>query len=202
MSAMIDFLSGIIVEKNPTNLVLQNNGIGYNLLISVNTFENLPQVGSEVTLKTYLHVRDDILQLYAFESEKERKIFIGLISISGVGPKLAQTILSGIKIDEFIHAIQQGDIERLTNISGVGKKTAQRLVIELKEKFAQSGLITDKEGAEYPTFLLSEVEQEAMLALISLGYKKSVVEKALAKVRRNGSPDKVESIIKQALQTI
>ena len=199
---MIDFLSGIIVEKNPTNLVLQNNGIGYNLLISVNTFENLPQVGSEVTLKTYLHVRDDILQLYAFESEKERKIFIGLISISGVGPKLAQTILSGIKIDEFIHAIQQGDIERLTNISGVGKKTAQRLVIELKEKFAQSGLITDKEGAEYPTFLLSEVEQEAMLALISLGYKKSVVEKALAKVRRNGSPDKVESIIKQALQTI
>ena len=199
---MIDFISGIIVDKNPTNLILLNNGIGYNLLISVNTFAELPQVGAEIKLKTYLHVREDILQLYAFASEKERKVFIGLLSISGVGPKLAQTILSGIKVEEFVQAIQQGDIERLTNISGVGLKTAQRLVIELKEKFTQSGLITDKKYADYPVLILSDVEQEAMLALMSLGYKKSVVEKALAKVRRNGSPDKVESIIKQALHSI
>ena len=199
---MIDFISGIIVEKNPTRLILQNNGIGYNLLISVNTYEKLPQTGSEVKLKTYLHVREDVLQLYAFGSEEERMVFLGLVSISGVGPKVAQTILSGIKVEEFIHAIQQGDVERLTRISGVGIKTAQRLVIELKEKFAQLGLITDKEKSDYPVFVLSEVEQEAMLALISLGYKKSIVEKALAKVRRNGSPDKVELIIKQALQSI
>ena len=105
-------------------------------------------------------------------------------------------------LPEFVQAIQQGDIERLTNISGVGVKTAQRLVIELKEKFTQSGLIMDKKYADYAVFTLSDVEQEALLALMSLGYKKSVVVKALAKVRRNGSPDKVESIIKLALQSI
>jgi Holliday junction DNA helicase RuvA len=199
---MIDFISGKIVEKNPTNLVLQNNGIGYNLQISVNTFEHMPKVGENVKLKTYLHVREDILQLYAFAQEKERDVFLGLVSISGVGPKLAQTILSGIKVDELIHAIQRGDVQRLTTISGVGKKTAQRLVIELKEKFTQSGLLVDGQEEGFPVLILSDIEEEALLALISLGYKKAIIEKALARVRKNGSPDKVEILIKQALQNI
>jgi Holliday junction DNA helicase RuvA len=199
---MIDFMSGTIVDKNPTHVVVQNNGIGYYLHISVNTYELLPKIGEGVNLKTYLHVREDNLQLYAFAEDKERIVFSGLISISGVGPRLAQTILSGIKVDVLIQAIESGDIERLTAISGVGKKTAQRLIIELKEKFAQSGLIKDSQVHELLQPNLNAIEQEAILALISLGYKRSSVEKALLQIRDNGGLDTVEALIKKTLQVI
>jgi len=199
---MIDFISGKISDKSPTNVVVENNGIGYDLQISLNTYQQLTDVGSIVRLKTYLHVREDILQLFAFSTDKERIIFKGLISISGIGPKLAQTVLSGITPTELLEAIQNNDVERLTAISGIGKKTAQRLVIELKEKFSQLGLVADASSKAAIESILSPIEKEASMALLSLGYKKPMVEKSLARVRKKGIPDSVEEIIKQALQQI
>ena len=199
---MIDFISGVIVEKSPTRVVVQSNGIGYALQISVNTYEHLPHPRESITLKTYLHVREDNIQLYAFSQEVERKVFLGLISVSGIGPKMAVGILSGIKIYELIQAIQHGDEQRLNAISGVGKKTAQRLIVELREKFMQMGLLEDQQLPEYKPLKLSAVEEEAALALLSLGYKKQSVEKSLLRVRTAGDGQSVEELVKQALKVI
>jgi Holliday junction DNA helicase RuvA len=199
---MIDFISGVISEKNPGRVVVQNNGIGYILQISTNTYEHLPPTGEPVTLKTYLYVREDSIQLFAFGQEVERKVFLGLISVSGVGPKMAVAILSGIKVYELIQAIQHGDEQRLNAISGVGKKTAQRMIVELREKFMQLGLLDDQHLPEYKPLKLSVVEEEAALALLSLGYKKQAVEKSLLKVRTAGDGQSVEELIKQVLKII
>jgi Holliday junction DNA helicase RuvA len=199
---MIDFITGIIAEKNPTRVILNSSGIGYSLLISTNTYEELPPVGEKVVLKTYLHVREDNLQLFAFSKEFERLVFEGLISVSGIGPRLAQTILSGLKPEELTLSIQKSDIERLTSISGVGKKTAQRLIVELKEKFSQLGLITDETSDKINLTVLSSMEEEALLALMSLGYKRQIVVNALNRARNNGEIKSVEDLIKAALQLI
>jgi Holliday junction DNA helicase RuvA len=199
---MIDFINGIVVEKSPGRVIVQSNGIGYALQISTNTYEHLPPQGDSVRLKTYLHVREDSWQLFAFSQEVERKVFLALISVSGIGPKMAQGILSGIKIYELIQAIQQGDEQRLNAIGGVGKKTAQRLIVELKEKFMQMGLLEDQQFVEYKPMRLSSQEEEAALALLSLGYKKQAVEKALFKIRANGGERPVEELVKNALKVI
>jgi len=199
---MLDFIRGKIINKNPTNAIVENGGLGYDLKISLNTYENLPSIGEETNLKTYLHVREDGIQLYAFSHEKERQIFMALITVSGIGPKLAQTILSGILIDEFLKAIQDGDLIKLTDISGVGKKTAQRMVIELKEKFTNLGLFAEVEGKKFPSHLLSSMEEEALVALLSLGYKRRAVQDVLAKISQNGKSKSVEELIKQALVEI
>jgi Holliday junction DNA helicase RuvA len=199
---MIDFVEGKVGTKYPTHVILENNGIGYDLQISVNTFEDLPAEGEKTRLKTYLHVREDSLQLFAFSSEDERKLFRGLISVSGVGPKLAQTILSGIHTSDLLTAIRNGDEQRLTGISGVGKKTAQRLIVELKEKFAMQGfdMEPDKTAHRLPAY--SALEEEAMMALMSLGYKKANIEKAIDRVRSQEKVISVEELIKKALQQI
>jgi holliday junction DNA helicase RuvA len=200
--SMIDFITGVLIEKNPGRVIVQSSGIGYSLQISMNTFEHLPQHGEQVNLKTYLHVREDNIQLFAFSQEVERKVFLGLISVSGIGPKMAQGILSGIKVYELIQAIQHGDEPRLTSISGVGKKTAQRLIVELREKFTQMGLLGDQTVPEYRSVQLNRVEEETALALLSLGYKKQSVEKALLKVRAEGDLQSVEELLKRALKVI
>jgi Holliday junction DNA helicase RuvA len=199
---MIDFIAGIIAEKTPTRLVVENAGFGLDLLISTNTYKDLPAVGDKVKLRTYLHVREDSLQLFAFSDENERNVFTSLLSVSGIGPRLAQTILSGMRYQELITAIQGGDLKALTSISGVGTKTAQRMIIELKEKFSLLGLIEDKEPQDFRMRNMSSVEEEALLALISLGYKRYIVEKALNKVREKGDYHTVEALIKEALQVI
>jgi Holliday junction DNA helicase RuvA len=168
----------------------------------LNTFEGLPSIGEDINLKTYMHVREDGIQLFAFSEEKERHIFMALITVSGIGPKLAQTILSGILIEELLKAIQESDLVKLTNISGVGKKTAQRMVIELKEKFTNLGLLADVEDKDLPSHLLSPMEEEALVAMISLGYKRRSVQDVLAKIRQNGKSENVEELIKKALTEI
>ena len=199
---MIDFISGIIAEKNPTRVIVESSGIGYSLCISTGTYKELPAVGEQVRLKTYLHVREDNLQLFAFSRDNERIVFESLISISGIGPRLAQTILSGIKLEELTLSIQKADIEKLTSISGVGTKTAQRLVVELKEKFSQLGLISDEIGDESAIPVLSSLEEEALLALMSLGYKRHLVVRAISRVRGNGDFESVEDLIKTVLQVV
>jgi len=199
---MIDFISGTIAEKSPTRVVVDSSGIGFSLLISTNTFKGLPAVGENVILKTYLHVREDSLQLFAFSDENERTVFESLISVSGIGPRLAQTILSGLQFEELTLSILDGNIEKLTSISGVGTKTAQRLVVELREKFSQLGLIVNGEDDSMVPTVLSSMEEEALLALMSLGYKRQTVAKALNRARNNGQFESVEDLIKTALQLI
>jgi Holliday junction DNA helicase RuvA len=199
---MIEFISGSLVQKNPTHVIVENNGIGFDLNISIQTFQRLPQVGDQLKLQTYLHVREDNMQLFAFATEDERQVFVSLISVSGVGPRLAQTILSGIRTEELVRSIQDEDLDSLVSISGVGKKTAQRLIVELKEKFMQLGLIEQKEDEVQMQLRPTQTEEEAVLALVSLGYKRPTVEKALSRVRQNGSPESVEEMIKQVLRII
>ncbi len=199
---MIDFVSGKIESKSPTVIVVNVNGIGYSLNTSLQTYEKLPQVGENAIINTYLHVREDILQLYGFAEKDERNVFLGLISVSGIGPKQAQTILSGIQIHELVLAISEANIDRLTAISGVGKKTAQRLIVELKEKFKSLGLIKETDDTSASQLQMNSFEQEAIMALMSLGYRKQNAEKALIKIRNNEKILSVEELIKKALQAL
>ena len=198
---MFDFIRGILIEKKPTGAVVDVQGVGYQLRISMSSSEQLPAEGREVTLKTWLHVREDILQLYGFVSEDERTVFKALISISGVGPKLAQTILSGLPADRLAAAIQNRDEAALNSISGVGKKTAQRLIVELKDKLAPLQIIP-RESAESETLRPDAVERETLMALMSLGYSRQKAEKAVLKIRESGKVLTSEEMIKKALQTI
>ncbi len=152
-------------------------------------------------MMSYLHVREDVLQLYGFFEVREREVFLSLLSISGIGPKLAQTILSGLTPDELIHAIQTGDEKTLNTISGVGKKTAQRLVVELQDKFGKLE-VTAGQGINRTEKTLNGVEQEAMMALMSLGYTRIAANKAIEKAQKTEKLKIVEDLLKQALQVI
>jgi Holliday junction DNA helicase RuvA len=199
---MIDFVAGRLVEKKPMRVVVENHGIGLTVNISLQTYSDLPESGMQTYLKTYLHIREDSMQLFGFATDQERQVFLALLSIAGVGPKLAQTILSGIQAVELVRTIQKGDTEKLTGIRGVGKKTAQRLVLELKEKFNQLGIMPEQQTDNIPRHEISALEEEALLALLSLGYKKQEAENALRRAQRNGKKITVEELIKDALQAI
>ncbi len=194
---MISHIKGILVEKLPTLVVLDLTGIGYEINIPVTTFEKLPELGKKLHLFTYLHVREAVMQLYGFWSENDRSLFKHLISVSGVGPRLALGILSGVSAEKFILAVANNNLSVLTKISGVGKKTAQRLVIELKDKLAQSvDLISS------PHMQTMTVVEEAITALVSLGYRQFEARKAVEKVAGSESSlPSVETLIKKALQT-
>jgi len=198
---MYEYLRGTLVKKQPTRVVVEVQGVGYVLKTSLSTSEQLPEEGATVELKTYLHVREDLFQLYGFATEEEREIFLGLIAVSGVGPKLALTILSGLSPQKFVTAISQGDERLLNSVSGVGKKTAQRLLVELKDKLAGFTVQANAEQGEQ-LVRLTDMETEAMMALISLGYKKNQAERALLKARKSEHVLTVEDLIKKSLQSI
>ena len=148
-------------------------GVGYGLSISLNTFQGLPGAGGEVTLLTYLHVREDILQLYGFLTPAERALFLLLISVSKIGPKTAQAMLSGISVERFVHAVQSGNTGLLTKIPGIGKQSAERIVVELKgkiQKLEQAGTLRSDDKREVSAFTRNA--EQAVLALESLGYKR------------------------------
>ncbi len=167
---MIDSLRGKLAYKSPTYIRVDVNGVGFGLNIPVSTYNSLGEIGGDISLFTYLHVREDMMRLYGFKTEEEIKTFKMLISVTLIGPQLALGILSSISSDEFKKAIIQDDFNRLDAIPGIGKKTAQRMVIELKEKISSVGEILDKTGR------LNEAEslliEEAVRALISLGCSK------------------------------
>ena len=199
---MIALIEGKLLEKSKDSVVVSAGGVGYLISVPMSTLENLPDTGEIVSLRTYLHVREDSMQLYAFSSGEERMIFTALIGVAGVGPKLAQTILSGMPARDLIRAIQDADLYALVSISGVGRKTAQRLVVELKEKLSQLGLLEKgSEDLQMP-FQPSKMEEEAILALLSLGYKRPAIEKALSQVRQNGNPESLEDLVKDVLRII
>ncbi|RMD94124.1 MAG: Holliday junction branch migration protein RuvA [Calditrichaeota bacterium] len=198
---MISQLRGVIVEKNPTKITLDVHGVGYELLIPVSTYEKLGNTGEQAKLLTYLHVREDTLQLYGFASQKERWMFANLISVSGIGPKLALSILSGCELENLRQFIAQGDVAALTKLSGVGRKTAQRLITELQEKLG--GQLAETPGLTEVAMHASDSKyQEAIQALQSLGYDRNSATRAIQKVLQHEKDLSVEELVKKALQKI
>ena len=198
---MIDAITGTIAAKNPTSMVMRVGGFNMRLLISVSCFETLPAIGREITLLTYLHVREDALQLFGFTDETERSLFEHLISVSGIGPRLATGILSGATAGRVREAIEAGDVEFLVGLPGVGKKLAQRLLVELREKFAPGALTRLPAAAGAPGALTAGMGGDAASALVSLGFTRpqaqSAVQEALQEL---GSDATVEAVIRRALR--
>jgi Holliday junction DNA helicase RuvA len=197
--SLIESVSGILVAKNPTLAQIQIGGITYNLSISISTFEKLPELDQPVNLLTHLHVKEDILNLFGFESTSERALFLNLNTISGIGPKSAMSILSGTTPSEFRKKIINSDVKSLTSIPGIGAKTAKRIIVELKEKFSMADDID--EGLGFSDQSDSLVIKDAKNALKSLGYKTSQISKAFSDINKEGkSIDKLEDIIREALK--
>lgn len=197
---MIAHLTGTILKKLPTQLILDVGGVGYDVIIPLSTFYDLGEDGSVVSLHVYTHVREDTIALYGFRTHHEKLLFERLISVSGIGPKLGIAILSGISAEELIPSIQHGDVGRLINIPGVGRKTAERLVLELRDKLGAIGSIAEAAHETYaPT--LSRTKDDAVSALINLGYQAVLADKAVREVLRASSADLTfEDVLKKSLQ--
>lgn len=197
---MIAYLEGKLVEKNPTLLILEVNGVGYAVNIPVSTYGSLVETGQMVKILTYQHVREDELKLYGFSTKPEKELFELLIAVNGVGPRMALSILSCISVQEFQRSVLQEDLDVLTAISGVGKKKAQRLIVELKEKLGKVDLGERKDLREEEATLTPAVD-EAALALVSLGYTKVDARRALDKVTEETKEAlPVEELIKRVLK--
>jgi len=198
---MIASVRGPLTAKTPTAALIQVGGITLRLQISVSCFETLPAVGKEVQLLTYLHVREDALQLFGFADETERGLFENLISVSGIGPRLATGILSGATASRLREAIEAGDVEFLVGLPGVGKKLAQRLLVELREKFAPGAMTRVPMASGTPGALHLGTGGDAAAALVSLGFTRpqaqSAVQEALHEL---GSDASVEAVIRRALR--
>src|SRR5687768_6623709 len=181
---MIAHLSGTLLSKQATSVIIDVGGVGYEVTIPFSTFYDLEDAGSEVKLRIYTHVREDILQLYGFKTARERELFLKIISVSGIGPKLGITLLSGMNADELIASIRTNNLARLTLIPGIGRKTAERLVVELREKVAElsSAQLEEELGAkeEVRAGLTEDtVRSDALSALLNLGYQRTSAEKAI-----------------------
>jgi holliday junction DNA helicase RuvA len=181
---MIAHLRGKLLARRPNQVIIETMGVGYDVTISVPTFSELPPAGGEVALHIHTHVREDQIALYGFQRAEEKHLFEKLISVSGIGPKLAITILSGMPTDEMTAAIRGNDVARLTKIPGIGRKTGERMVLELRDKLPPVG--TDQVHV-VPS--LSAVQEDVLSALVNLGYQRATAEKALASVEKNGSFD-------------
>lgn len=195
---MIHFIEGNIEVKEPNLVVLNVGNVGMGCIITMFTFDKLPPKGSSCRLLTYLHVREDILQLYGFAEAKERKMFDKLISLSGIGPKQAINILSGIRYDHLMEHILQGDVAAVKRAPGVGDKTARRIILELKDKISDEE-VTQISGVA-PDSPLSQNIKDAVMALVALGYKKTQVQNVLDKHVKADDELSTEEIIRRFLQ--
>ena len=176
---MIAHLRGTLLAKHPNQVIVETGGVGYEVTISIPSFSGLPGAGSEVSLHIHTHVREDLIALYGFLQPSEKLLFEKLITVSGIGPKLAITILSGMAADDMARAIRSNDIARLTRIPGIGKKTAERMVLELRDKLPELGTVPVAVPAH------NAVEEDVLSALVNLGYQRSTAEKALITAAKN-----------------
>jgi holliday junction DNA helicase RuvA len=205
---MIAHLSGTLLTKQATSVILDVGGVGYEITIPVSTFYDLEEPGSVVQLRIYTHVREDALQLYGFKTARERELFMRLISVSGIGPKLGITLLSGMSADEMIASIRTNNLARLTLIPGVGRKTAERLVMELRDKVASlsSAELEEELGAKTPSGapILTEdsMRSDVLSALLNLGYQRNAAEKAVTSAVDEGGDISVELILRRSLRKL
>ena len=194
---MITHIEGILEEKNPAYVILDVNGIGYFLHISLTTFSDIPEKG-KLRLFTHLSIKEDAHTLFGFSTQSERTIYRQLISVSGVGPSTARMILSSLSPDEAAHAIVSGDVNLLKKVKGIGAKTAQRVIIDLKDKVAPSGEVSD-----FSSNLGNTLRNEALSALIVLGIDKRKAETVIDKtIEKSGSEISVEELIKITLKSL
>ena len=194
---MISRLTGILAAKRAPQVLIDCNGVGYEAEVSMTTYYKLPELGERIALWTHLLVKDDAHNLVGFHDEQERRLFRQLIRINGVGPKLALTILSGIDERQFALCVANNDVAMLTRLPGVGKKTAERLIIEMRDKVE----IGDETGAKIPAAVGPSVAAEAIEALQALGYKAGDAEKMVARAQQQGADSSASQLIRQALQT-
>jgi holliday junction DNA helicase RuvA len=194
---MIAHLRGKLLVKHPNQAIVEVGGVGYDVAISVPTFSDMPGPGSEVALHIHTHVREDAIALYGFLRTAEKSLFEKLLTVSGIGPKLAITILSGMAADEMVNAIRSGDVARLTRIPGIGKKTAERMVLELRDKLPTPGT-----GPEVVAPTMSAVEEDVISALVNLGYQRAAAEKALVGVAPKEKSGSFDGLFRAALGTL
>ncbi|MBT6147819.1 MAG: Holliday junction branch migration protein RuvA [Gemmatimonadetes bacterium] len=194
---MIDFLHGILSERTATRAVIDVGGVGYGVAISLTTYEQLPATGTEVHLQTFTYVREDRLELFGFADPEERRMFILLLSVSGIGPNSAQTILSGMSVADLQRAITQDLVTELTQIRGVGRKTAERIVIDLRDKVTAMSDPSPTQGLSRT----GGVAGEAVMALVALGIAEAAASKSVDKAMgRASSEPTIQELIKSALR--
>ena len=195
---MIGHLRGTVLEKRPNQVIVEAAGVGYDVQIPISTYTSLPAEGAAVALRIYTHVREDALLLFGFATGEEKTLFERLISVSGIGPKLAVTVLSGLPTPDLISAIRNGDVQRLVRIPGVGKKTAERIVLELKDKLvgveAGAAAVPEQPG---PAWTL--LERDVLSALQNLGCSRPAAEEAVRKAKERGAPEEFEAYFRAAM---
>jgi len=198
---MIAHLRGKLIARHPNQVIVEASGVGYDITISVPAFSELPPTGSELALHIHTHVREDQIALYGFLRPEEKQLFEKLLTVSGIGPKLAITLLSGMPADDMVTAIRGNDISRLTKIPGIGRKTAERMVLELRDKLPAPG----REPKQViPTW--SAIEEDVLSALENLGYQRPAAEKALQQAAKtgskNGSKDSFDDLFRESLALV
>ena len=198
---MIGYLRGTVLEKSPNEVIVDVGGVGYEVAIPISTYTSLPQTEAAVTLRIYTHVREDAIVLFGFATAEEKSVFERLISVSGIGPKLAITVLSGLATADLIGAIRNGDVQKLVRIPGVGRKTAERMVLELKDKLT-SGVEGPAAGNQ-PTANgpgpMNALERDVFSALQNLGCSRPAAEEAIRKALQNGAPQDFEPFFRAAM---
>jgi Holliday junction DNA helicase RuvA len=190
---MIAYLRGRLLEKRPNQVIVDVNGVGYDVQIPVSTFSHLGDTGAEVKLFIYTHVREETLALYGFLATKDKTLFERLISVSGIGPRLAITLLSGMDTEELSTAIRRSEVQRLIRVPGVGRKTAERLILELRDKLGPADAATPAPAG---------IDEEVISALLNLGCARPAAEAAVDKARKNGAPEDFEPLFRASLALV
>ena len=192
---MIAHLRGKLIAKTPSHVIVDVGGVGYELAVSVTTYSDLPALNQEIALHVYTHVREDALALFGFLANEEKQLFEKLIGVSGIGPKLAITILSGMSAESAVAAIRGNDVAALTRVPGIGRKTAERMVLELRDKLEQFVVVPAAVPAS------TAIEEDVISALVNLGYQRALAERALARVAssKNGEKQSFEVLFREAL---
>ncbi|HET9529283.1 MAG TPA: Holliday junction branch migration protein RuvA [Blastocatellia bacterium] len=201
---MIAQLSGKLISKQPNTIIIDIGGVGYEVTIPLSTFYGLGEIGSEATLKIHTHVREDIIQLFGFLTSREKELFLRLTSVSGIGPKLAITMLSGLSAAELIPAIKNNDLGRLTAIPGVGRKTAERVVVELRDKLAAMSLeeMAVATTAQAASGADLNLRDDTIAALIQLGYQRAQAERAVDSALREEGDRTIQAVLKRSLKRL
>jgi Holliday junction DNA helicase RuvA len=188
-------LAGTLLEKSPDRILVDVQGVGYRVFVSFRTFEDLPEEGAPVALRIHTHVREDALALFGFAADREQKLFEMLIAVAGVGPRLAMTLLSGIPTADLVRALAGGDTRRLVAIPGVGRKTADRLVLELKDRVGALVETEARPAAGVPA-------EDVVSALVNFGYKKADADRVVDAITRGGAPSDFGQFVKAALAAL
>jgi Holliday junction DNA helicase RuvA len=199
---MIAHLRGVLLQKQPNQIVVDVQGVGYEVTIPVSTYTALPETGAQVQLRIHTHVREDTIALFGFHSAEEKALFERLISVSGIGPKLGVTVLSGLAAPDLINAIRTGEVARLVRIPGVGRKTAERMVLELRDKLDGIGGSAAAPRPPEPARVFSDLEMDVLSALLNLGCQRAAAETAVQKARAAGAPGEFEPLFRRALELV